>query len=44
MGAYTFRYKPNPNFKGKDKFVLYVCGSNPSGKGCTRVNYEITVR
>lgn len=44
MGSFTFFYKPNTNFKGKDNFILYVCGSNLQGKGCSRVSYDLTVK
>lgn len=43
-GAFTFFYAPNLNFSGKDNFVIYLCGSNLSGKGCTRINYDVTVK
>lgn len=44
IGEFTFFYKPRPSFKGKDSFVVYLCGSNLSRKGCTRINYDVTVR
>lgn len=43
-GEFVFFYRPNPNFIGKDNFVIYLCGSNLSGKGCTRLNYDVTVK
>lgn len=44
VGEFTFFYKPKASFIGKDSFVVYLCGSNLSGKGCTRINYVVTVR
>lgn len=43
-GTFVFLYTPNPNFLGKDNFVIYLCGSNLAGKGCARLNYDVTVR
>ena len=43
-GAYSFFYHPHKGFKGKDSFVIYVCGSSPSGSGCARLSYNATVK
>ncbi|WP_146170146.1 hypothetical protein [Bosea sp. 124] len=44
IGQFSFFYKPKPNFIGKDNFVIYVCGTNLGGKGCSRLSYDVTVK
>jgi hypothetical protein len=38
-----FRYKPRPDFKGKDEFSLRVCGRTPAGRGCSTLDYDAIV-
>ena len=44
VGEFSFFYKPNKGFKGKDLFVIYLCGSSAGGSGCARLTYNATVR
>lgn len=43
-GGFSFFYKPKPGFKGKDNFVIYVCGTHRNSAGCARLNYNATIR
>jgi hypothetical protein len=43
-GAFSFFYKPKPGFKGKDNFVIYVCGTHRNSAACARLNYNATIR
>lgn len=43
-GEFSFFYKPNQGFVGRDTYVIYICGSSLSGSGCSRLTYEATVR
>lgn len=43
-GDFLFFYRPNKGFRGKDTFILYLCGSTASGSGCSRLAYNATVR
>lgn len=45
-GEFSFFYKPKKGFKGKDSFVVYLCGGGGgSGRGgCARLAYEATVQ
>lgn len=42
-GEFSFSYKPNPGFLGKDTYVIYVCGRGAAGSGCSRITYEATI-
>jgi hypothetical protein len=42
-GAFSFLYKPNPGFKGKDAYAVKVCGKNRVGSGCSTINYDAAV-
>lgn len=42
-GAFNFTYKPKKGFKGQDIYALKICGTGPSGAGCSTVIYETTV-
>ena len=44
VGEFSFFYKPNKGFKGKDVFIIYVCGTSASGSGCARLTYNAIVR
>lgn len=44
IGEYSFIYVPNPGFTGKDNYVIYLCGTNRRGSGCSRLSYNATVR
>jgi len=43
-GGFSFFYKPNPGFKGRDNFVIYICGNDRNQSGCARLNYQATIR
>jgi hypothetical protein len=43
-GALSFTYKPKSGFVGTDTYVVRVCGSNRSGKGCSTLNYTTNVQ
>ena len=43
-GEFSFFYKPNASFRGKDVFIIYVCGSSAGAAGCARLTYNATVR
>lgn len=43
-GEFSFFYKPNKGFRGKDSFVVYICGSSLRGSGCARLTYNATIR
>ncbi|KUL93934.1 hypothetical protein DK26_19505 [Bosea sp. WAO] len=43
-GDFSFFYKPNTGFRGKDLFVIYVCGSSAGASGCARLTYNATIR
>jgi hypothetical protein len=40
----SFRYLPNPEFKGLDAFVISVSGSNGRVNGSTFIYVDVTVR
>lgn len=44
IGEFSFLYKPKPGFTGKDSYVIYVCGTNSGGSGCSRLTYEAIVQ
>ena len=44
VGEFAFFYKPNPGYVGRDEYVIYICGSNRHGSGCSRLRYEATVK
>lgn len=44
VGEFSFFYKPNKGFRGKDVFVIYLCGSSAGASGCARLTYNATVR
>lgn len=43
-GEFSFFYKPKAGFRGRDNFVVYICGNDRGNSGCTRLNYQATVR
>lgn len=43
-GEFSFLYTPKNGFKGRDNFVIYICGSDRGGSGCARLNYQATIR
>lgn len=43
-GEFSFFYKPKAGFKGRDNFVVYICGSDHGHSGCTRLNYNAIIR
>ncbi|KUL92864.1 hypothetical protein DK26_26440 [Bosea sp. WAO] len=43
-GEFSFFYKPKPGFVGKDTYVIYVCGTNRRGTGCSRLTYDAIVQ
>ena len=43
LGSMHFRYKPNPGFKGPDRYALRICGTDMAGSGCATLTYNITV-
>ncbi len=43
-GEFSFFYKPKKGFKGKDSFIVYICGTTLAGSGCARLTYNATIR
>ena len=43
-GEFSFFYRPNKGFKGKDSFTVYLCGSTQHQSGCARLTYNATIR
>jgi hypothetical protein len=40
----SFFYRPRSGFRGRDNFVIYICGNQSGKSGCARWNYNVTVR
>ena len=40
----SYFYEPRNGFKGKDNFVIYICGHKANRSGCARWSYNVTVR
>ncbi len=43
-GVSNFKYAARAGFKGKDSFVVKVCGEGLAGSGCSTLNYEVDVQ
>lgn len=43
LGESAYYYIPRLNFKGKDNYVMYICGRERQGSGCARFNFLISV-
>jgi hypothetical protein len=42
-GSLRFRYTPKPGFKGTGRYSVKVCGTAPSGSGCSTITYTVAV-
>jgi hypothetical protein len=42
-GHYEFKYQPRAGFKGADKYTIQICGKGPTGSGCSRLTYQVSV-
>ena len=41
---YKFEYTAASNYKGSDAIAIKICGENHGKKGCSTLNYAITVK
>ena len=41
---YNFNYTAVPNYKGSDAMAIKICGDKLGKKGCSTLNYAITVK
>jgi hypothetical protein len=42
--ALSLLYEPTKGFKGKDEYVIRVCGKRVRKAGCAKITYDTTVR
>lgn len=42
--ALSLLYEPAKGFKGKDEYVIRVCGKRVRKPGCAKITYDTTVR
>lgn len=43
IGETTFYYIPKRDFVGQDSYVIYICGKDTWGSGCSRLNFDVLV-
>jgi hypothetical protein len=42
-GEYEHTYRPDPGYKGLDRYAISVCGQSDAGSGCSILTYEVGV-
>lgn len=43
IGETTFYYIPKRGYVGPDNYVIYICGKDTWGLGCSRLNFNVSV-
>ncbi|MEI5666596.1 hypothetical protein WBO78_16735 [Bosea sp. CCNWLW174] len=43
IGETTYYYIPKNKYKGTDNYIIYICGKDTWGLGCSRLNFLVSV-
>lgn len=44
IGETTYYYIPKRDYVGPDSYVIYICGKDTWGMGCSRLNFNVLVQ